>query len=114
MDKIKINSTFSCNIGVTSKERAKKQKIEINAELFFDTRKAADSDDIKDTVNYSDVYSLMKNISENKEYRLIETLANDIAESILDKFDVEKVNVAANKKLPDFNASAEISREKNG
>ena len=109
------DARFFCNIGVSSKERAKKQKIEISAKLFFDAGKATDMDDIKDTINYSDVFGLMRDIADKKEYKLIETLANGIAEGILDKFNAEKITVKVKKRLQNMKyAAVEITREKNG
>jgi len=115
MDKIIIkDAIFFCNIGVSFKERGKKQKIFVDVELFLDTRKAAKTDDLKYTVNYSDVFSLVKNIAEKKEYKLIETLANKIAEIILDKFTAKKIIVKVKKRLPNMDAAVEITRDTNG
>lgn len=115
MDKIIIkDAALFCNIGVSSKERSKKQKIFVDAELFLDTKKAANSDDIRYTINYSDVFSLMKSIAEKKEYNLVEALANKIAESILDKFNAKKIIVKVKKKIPNMRyAAVEMTREKN-
>ena len=50
-----------------------------------------------------------------KEYHLIETLANDIAERIFDEFKVGKVTVKVKKMLPNMKyAAVELTREKNG
>ena len=116
MDRIIIkDAEFFCNIGVSAKERSRKQKIFADAEMFFDTRKAAKTDDIKNTINYSSAYDLMKSIAEKKEYGLIETLANDIAKGILDKFNAQKINVKVKKRLTNMKyAAVEITREKNG
>jgi dihydroneopterin aldolase len=115
MDRITIKDAgFFCNIGVSSKERARKQKIFVDVGMFLDTRKAAQKDDLKFTINYSDVYHLMKSIAEKKEYRLIETLADGIAEGILGKFNVKKVDVEVRKRLPNFESSVSVAREKNG
>ena len=116
MDRIIIkDAALFCNIGVASKERSRKQKIFVDAQLFLDTRKAAKKDDLKFTINYSDVFNLMKKIAGKKEYNLIETLANDIAERILDEFKVGKVTVKVKKMLPNMKyAAVELTREKNG
>jgi len=121
MDKIIIKSArFLCNIGVSSEERRKKQKISVDVELY--TKKLAKpiflSDDIKDTVNYSEVYDLLKEIVEKNECKLIETMAQKIAVNILSKFSVEKVLVNVKKsKLKNKNiryVAIEILRKKNG
>ena len=116
MDRIIIkDAALFCNIGVSAKERSRKQKIFADAELFLDTVKAAKKDDLKFTINYSDVLNLMKRIAGKKEYNLIETLANDIAERILDEFKVGKVTVKVKKMLPNMKyAAVELTREKNG
>ena len=102
MDKIIIKSAnFLCNIGITPEERGKKQEIIVDAELFLDMKKMPKpfflSDDIKKTVNYSEVYELIKSIAENKEYHLIETLAENIAKAVLNKFPVKEVLVRVKK-----------------
>ena len=116
MDRIIIkDAALFCKIGVASKERSRKQKIFVDAQLFLDTRKAAKKDDLKFTLNYSDVFNLMKRIARKKEYNLIETLANDIAERVLDEFKIEKIAVKVKKTLPNMKyAAVGVTREKNG
>ena len=118
MDKIIIkDACFLCNIGVSEKERKKKRAIYIDAELFLDTRKSAKTDKLKDTVDYSDVYGLMKNIAENSKCRLIEALAQNVADGILNKFPLSKIIVRVKKtRLKNKNiryAAVEITRVKN-
>ena len=116
MDRIIIkDAALLCNIGVSAKERSRKQKIFADAQLFLDTRKAAKKDDLKLTVNYSDVFNLMKRIAGGKKYNLIETLANDIAERVLDEFKIGKIAVKVKKTLPNMKyAAVWITRKKNG
>lgn len=98
MDKIILkNAKFMCNIGVTEKERKKKQKILIDAELFLNLKKASYKDNIKNTINYSEVYESIKNVVVKKEYRLIEALAENIAKEILSNYPVKKVMVRVKK-----------------
>lgn len=120
MDKIIIkDACFFCNLGVSSKERSEKQKVFINVELFLDIKKAAETDNIEDTVNYSEVRDLIKNLVEAREYKLIETMAENIAKDILNKFSFEKVIVRLKKPKALANKNVkyvaiEIIREKNG
>ena len=120
MDKLIIKeSRFNCNIGITEEERKIKQEIILDAELFFDIKKSAQTGDIKHTVDYLKVHSLMKDITEKKEYNLIETLAEDTASSILEKFPIEKITLKVMKpnSLAKFNvkySAVEITRAKNG
>ena len=98
MDKIIIKEArFSCNIGASQKEINKKQEIFVDAELFLDAKKAAQTDNINYAVNYSEVYDLIKNIIGMKKYKLIEAMAENIAKGILNKFFVQKVIVKVKK-----------------
>ena len=120
MDKLIIKEAyFMCNIGISRNERKIKQEIIIDVELFLETKKAAKKDNIKYTVDYFEVHSLLKDLVEKKEYKLIETLAETIAGAVLDRFPIKKVIVKVKKpkSLSKFNVkytALEISREKNG
>lgn len=120
MDKIIIKEArFLCNLGVSEKERKEKQDIVVDVELFLDIKKASKTDNIGYTINYSEVYDLIRNIIGKKEYKLIETIAEEISMEILKYFDVNKVVVKIQKPnaLADKNVkyvTVEIVREKNG
>lgn len=115
MDKLIIKGArFMCNIGVSREERMKKQCIIVDAELFFNFKKASSTDNIKHTINYSEVYASVKNIAAKKEYKLIETLAEKIAEGVLSNYPVKKIILRVKKPLKYAEyAVAEITR-KNG
>ena len=118
MDRIIIKDAgFSCSIGVSEKERSRKQEIIIDVELYLSTKKAAMADSVKETVNYSEVYDLLKDIVEKNNCRLIEALAENIAKGILDRFHIKKVIVRVRKPeaLADRNVkytAVEIERKK--
>ena len=120
MDKLTISgANFSCNIGVTEKERSQKQEIIVDTDLFLDIKQASSTDDIHDAVNYSDVYDLLKEIVAKNQFMLIEAMAENIASAILENFPVEKVNVKIKKPgaLSDKGVkyvSIKITRSKNG
>lgn len=120
MDKLIMqDAQFLCNIGVSPKERKLKQEIIIDAELFLDAKKAAQKDNIKNAVNYSEVYGLIKKTVEGKKYKLIETMAEDTARGILKNFDIRKVLIRIGKPsaLAGKNVkylAVEILRGKNG
>lgn len=123
MDKIIIKEAhFMCNLGVPNEERKKKQEIIVDVELFLNAEKMAlpffPSDDIKSTIDYSKAYNLIKQTVEGKEYRLIEAIAENLANKILDKFPVKQalVRVKKPKALAGRNvkyAAVEIIRDKN-
>ncbi len=97
-DKIILyNCKFSCNIGVPDEERKSKQDIFIDLELFYNIKKSSSTDNIEDTINYSEVHKVVKDLVEKKEYKLIETMSEEIAEVILAKFKIEKIMVRIKK-----------------
>ena len=80
MDKIILNNLgFYGYHGVLSEEKSLGQKFFIDVELLLDTKKAGKSDDMNQSVSYADVYDVIKDITENKKFNLIEALAENIA-----------------------------------
>lgn len=98
MDKIIIRDLLARGpIGITEKERMSPQDILINAELFADTRKAAETDCIDDCVNYSTIAkSIIKLASENRR-KTVEAFAQDIADMCLENELVKKVLIRVEK-----------------
>ena len=98
LDTIYINDlNVSCILGVFANERKKKQPIIINIALSVDTRKAAKTDDLKDTVNYHDLYLEIADIVGKSTYNLLEKLAQVIADICLKNKKVKQVVVRLEK-----------------
>lgn len=76
----------SCTIGVTERERARKQRIIINLGLTVDFSAVAASDEIADTVDYRLVSRRIVAEIEKSSFRLIETLAAHLGLTILAEF----------------------------
>jgi dihydroneopterin aldolase len=74
---------FHGHHGVAPEEAALGQLWIIDLDLVLDIAQAAATDDVAQTVNYSDVYSLCQDIVVNERFALIETLANHIVSSVL-------------------------------
>ena len=97
-DKIYIRDlSIRCIIGVNQEERTEKQDVIINVILFTDTRKAGQTDDLDDSVDYKKVKKTILSLVENSEFLLIEKLADEIAKVCLDDSKVQKVNVTVDK-----------------
>ena len=84
MDKIFIDrlQVFGRH-GVMSEENALGQMFYISAELELSLSEAGRTDDLEKTVNYSDCCHTIKSICENNTFKLIETLAENIAQALL-------------------------------
>ena len=118
MDKIYIEGleVFSL-IGVYDWEREHQQRLLIDIELEADLSKAAQSDNVDDTLNYASVAEVVTDVASSSEYQLIEALAKNMLESVLEAFPlVEQIKLKLSK--PDILASAknvavEFSRRRN-
>jgi FolB domain-containing protein len=84
-------------IGVNDWERKRPQDILINITLFTDTRRAAETDNINDCVNYSTVSKKVQAHAETAERLTVEALANDLAEICLEEKGVQKVVIRIEK-----------------
>ena len=88
MNVIKIRGLeISACHGVHGFEKEKPQTFIFDADLTTDFYSAAISDNIKDTVSYSDVCALISDITVSNVFNLIEKLAYECAFGILEKFE---------------------------
>ena len=111
------NMTFYGYHGVYDFEKEKGTDFEIDLELFTPLLKSSKSDNIEDTINYEDIYELVKKAFRSKSYFLLEKLADSISMSIfkehkIDKLiiRVRKINAPLNGKLD--SVEIELKREK--
>ena len=99
LDIIKLhNAVFYAYHGALTDEQTLGGKFEVDVELHCDLTEAKETDDLKKTVNYEQVYSLMKRVVTEKKYYLIEALAHSIGQGILTAFpQVQKAVVRVRK-----------------
>lgn len=102
MDKIYLNEMeFYGNHGVFPEETALGQRFTVDVIMETDLRAAGRSDDLEETINYADVYTLCKEVVEGKRFDLIEAVAENIASDIMGRFEaVERVQVKVTKPNP--------------
>lgn len=77
------NLELQCVIGAEDWEHLMPQRVVVDIELRGDFSAAADSDDLKDAVDYREVCARAIEVAEEGEYRLLETLADRIAQANL-------------------------------
>lgn len=81
MHKIQINRlAIDTIIGVYAHEKLKTQRLYLSLTLYYDFSIAAQSDLLKDTLDYAMLSQELKEILENNQYELIERVAGVIAE----------------------------------
>jgi dihydroneopterin aldolase/2-amino-4-hydroxy-6-hydroxymethyldihydropteridine diphosphokinase len=84
MDQITIyNLEVFCNHGVYKEENKLGQRFLVTANLFFNISEASRQDDITKSINYGDVCKYIVNFMKNKTYKLIETVAEHLAQELL-------------------------------
>lgn len=95
-----VNAVFYARHGVHEEERHLGGRYEVDAELVFDSREAAATDDISKTIDYSKAYAIIGEVMTSDEpAALIETLAARAAARLIDELAlVEKVTVKVRKR----------------
>ncbi len=92
------NAVFYAYHGVLSDEQTLGGKFEVDVDLHVDLTRGARTDSLQRTVNYERVYDAIKQLVLGKKYRLIEALAETIADGLLSEFKrVQKVVVRVRK-----------------
>ena len=85
------------SIGLSDEERAKPQRLLITIDLHLDFDSAALSDRIEKTINYYAVVQRILKYGEGRSWRLLEKLATNIADLILNEFHPAEVTVEVKK-----------------
>jgi dihydroneopterin aldolase len=120
VDKILIPGLrIPCHIGVPQQERETKQDIVIDIELQLDLSQAGRADDFSETVDYDAVCEMVETTVKLRTRKLIETVAEEVAEVLLANYSVDGVKVQVRKPgalrhrgVP-F-AAVEVERRRNG
>jgi dihydroneopterin aldolase len=86
--------------GVEELERREVQPFAVDVELIGDLEPAGRSDDLAQTVDYGAVFTACRDIVEGRSFRLIEALAEAVADEILAAFHVDEVVVRVRKLRP--------------
>jgi len=84
-------------IGIWGWERKIRQTVSIDLEMGADIRRAAETDSIDDTLNYKAISKRVQQFVADSEFQLVETMAEKIAELVLQEFKVPWVQVRVSK-----------------
>ena len=94
------NMIFYGYHGVYPAEKEMGQRIEVDLELRADFSQAHRQDELEATINYVEVYGVIKRIVEDGAYNLIEGIATAIVQELLEKFSLNSVTVRVRKPQP--------------
>jgi len=86
-----------CIVGIDEQERREKQEVLVQLTLHTDLRQAGRTDALEDTVDYRALKKRILHLAEESRFRLIEALAQSIAEECLREERVEQVEVVVEK-----------------
>ena len=97
-DRIQLKGmVFYGHHGVSTAEQELGQRFVVDLEVFKDLSSPGRSDSLDDTVSYTELYKVAKEIVEDSRHNLLESLAESIARRVLDGFDVLAVRVIVKK-----------------
>jgi dihydroneopterin aldolase len=86
--------------GVSDEEQAVGHRYSVDIEVATDLRSAGRTDSIEDTINYAAIVRLALEIGTSTRFRLMEALAQRIADAVLERFRPDEVRVRVKKLLP--------------
>lgn len=84
-------------IGIYDWEREQKQIVSMDLEMGTDNRAAASSEDINQALDYKAVAKRLIDFVESSEFFLVETMAEKIAEIIMQEFSVPWIKLRVGK-----------------
>lgn len=87
------------HVGVPDEERVKPQRLLITVDMNFDFSSAATTDRVTKTIDYYQVSQKILALGIGRSWKLIEKVANDIADLILGEFHPAAITVVV-KKFP--------------
>lgn len=97
-DKILLEGMeFYAYHGVNESEKTQGQRFIVDVEMTADLGRASETDDLADTINYSRVFRLVKEIVEGPSRDLIEAVAGEIAKRVVEEFPAEEIKVKVSK-----------------
>ena len=98
MDKLVISGLkLQTIIGVYAWEQAVKQTLLLDVVLQFDSQKPGQSDKIADSIDYAQLNQQIRDSIEQKSYRLIEAVAEDVASLCLAHQLIQAVEITVHK-----------------
>mgnify|MGYP001342880632 FL=1 len=84
-------------IGYYSTEKTKKQNVKFNIELNYTDQKNLNDKDIKSIVDYGRIIKVIKNMTKNKHYNFLESLADDLFDELFKDERIDKIKLKIEK-----------------
>ena len=88
---------INCVVGAWDWERKIKQTVYVDLDMAWDITQAGKSDDLTDTLSYKDVSKSVSELVIARKFILVEAMATEIADLLLNEFKVPWCRVRINK-----------------
>ena len=96
--------------GVSAEEQKIGNRYAVDINIVTDFSQAAESDKLKETVDYGDLYVLIRDVMSQK-HKLLEHIGNSIILKIRDKYpDIEQIEVSVSKFNPPIGGVCDRAR----
>ena len=92
--------TFYGYHGNSAAEKETGRRFEVDCEYSLDINRAAKTDALEDTIDYTKVYQIIEDILHNNRYNLLETLAERMADTLINSFSMESLKLRVRKRIP--------------
>lgn len=101
-------------VGVPDEERAVPQRLLLTVEMEHDFTAAAAADELAGTLDYHAVYQRVLSWGQGRSWKLIETLAVDVANLVLTEFGARRVAVEVAKFILPLAREVRVRVERGG
>ena len=101
--------------GVHPAERELGQRFVIDTDLYLDCSSAAISDSLEQALDYSAVHRRIRTLVAADSFHLIEAVAHQLCQGLLEEFPLERVVVTVHKPhapLPDFQGLVSVTLDR--
>jgi 7,8-dihydroneopterin aldolase/epimerase/oxygenase len=98
MDKIIIHDLeIRMRVGTAVEERSWPQRLLATIEISHDITRAVETDDLAYAIDYEKIVNRLREWGENRQWKLLESMASDIADLILREFHPATVSISLKK-----------------
>ena len=98
LDKVFIHElTAFASIGAYDWEHTIKQRLVFDIELYWDFSNAVETDDVQYCLNYAEVSERILNFVEGKPFKLVETVAYQVANLLQETYGIQKLRIKLHK-----------------
>lgn len=98
-DHLHLTFEYDEKLGFYQWEKQQKQKLIVSVRIGVDVKKAALTDHLDSTIDYDVVDHLILNLLKERHFHLIETFAEEIANTLLKKWPQTWVEITVDKPL---------------